>query len=81
LKKINVMDIEKAMLDPTSVFTKPDDVVRDQTLSRALKVKLLKLWEFDAREMAVADEENVSGGPPNMLSQVIEALHKLSAPN
>lgn len=74
------MDIDQAMLDPTSVFSKPDDIIRDQTLTKAQKIKLLRRWEYDARELAVADEENMSGGPPNMLDQVLEALHKLSAP-
>ncbi len=61
------MNIEQAMLDPTNAFASPEDVFNEQSLTRDQKVKILRRWEYDARELEVADEENMSGGPPDIL--------------
>lgn len=45
------MDIEKAMLDPVSVFACPDEVFDDQSLTREQKIEILRRWEYDAREL------------------------------
>lgn len=74
------MDIEQAMLDPTSVFSCPDAVCDAPALSREQKIAILRRWEYDARELEVAEEENMAGGPPDMLDQVLAALHRLQAP-
>lgn len=71
------MDIEKAMLNPGSVFASPDEVVRDQSIPREQKIKILKRWAYDARELEVAEEENMCGGPPSMLGEVLNAMHCL----
>lgn len=73
------MDIEKAMFDPAGVFTCPDDVFGEPSLTREQKVKILRRWEYDARELAVAEEENMAGGPPNLLSDILQVLHRLNA--
>ncbi len=73
------MDIEKAMLDAASVFASPDAVVRDQSITREQKLKILKRWAYDARELEVAEEENMRGGPPSMLGEILNALHGLES--
>jgi hypothetical protein len=73
------MDIEKAMLDAASVFASPDAVVRDQSITREQKIKILKRWAYDARELEVAEEENMRGGPPSMLGEILNALHSLES--
>lgn len=73
------MDIEKALFDPGSIFASPNDVFGEPSLTREQKIKILRRWEYDARELAVAEEENMAGGPPNMLSEILESLHRLDA--
>ena len=73
------MNIEQAMLDPTSMFSYPDDICKDSSLTKEQKIKLLRQWEYDARELEVAEEENMAGGPPDLLDQVLTALHQLHA--
>lgn len=73
------MDIEKVKFGPGSVFATPDDIFEDSSLTRDQKIKILRRWEYDARELAVAEEENMAGGPPNMLSEIINTLHRLDA--
>ena len=73
------MDLEKAMLDPDSVFKCPEDVFLAQALTREEKIKILRRWEYDARELEVAEEENMGGGPPDILDEILRTLHRLQA--
>lgn len=72
--------VAKALLDPASVFSNPEDVVIDSSLSDERKVEILKRWEYDAREMQVADEEGFPArGSDALLDTVIAALHELGS--
>ena len=73
------MDIEKVQFGPGSVYASPNDVFEDSSLTREQKIKILRRWEYDARELAVAEEESMTGGPPNRLSEILQALHRLDA--
>ena len=73
------MNIEQAMLDPTSVFACPDDVCDEQSLTLGQKIKILRRWEYEPRELEVAEEENMGGGPPGDLDKVLMALHRIDA--
>ena len=73
------MDFEKAIQNPGSEFTCPEDVLNQQNITREQKIKILRRWEYDARELEVAEEENMGGGPPSMLSDILAALHRLDS--
>jgi len=73
------MNYEKALLDPVSTYANPADVCKEQTLTREQKIQILRRWEYDARELQVAEEENMSGGGPDILDEVLAALHLLNA--
>jgi hypothetical protein len=70
-------DIDKALLDPTSVFKTPEDVLKAQDLTREQKIEILRRWEYDARELQVADDESMTGGSNNLLQRVLESLSAL----
>jgi hypothetical protein len=70
-------DIDKALLDPTSVFKTPEDVLKAQDLTREQKIEILRRWEYDARELQVADDESMTGGSNNLLERVLESLSAL----
>lgn len=74
-----MIDFDQAMLNPESVFADPKDVVACDDLSQEQKVAILRQWEYDAREMAVAEEENMPGNESDLLDRVIKALHALGA--
>lgn len=84
-----MIDIKQALLNPASVFKTPDEVVNSPEISHEQKIKILRRWEYDAREMEVAEEENMGGGGPDILDLILKALLKLgvtaregnSAPN
>ncbi|MEQ9245636.1 MAG: hypothetical protein RLO21_06575 [Nitratireductor sp.] len=61
-------------------YKAPADVLADPSLSDAQKRRILESWERDARELAVAEDENMGGGEPNDLDRVLQALAELPAP-
>lgn len=74
------MDLDKALLDPASVFSSPAAVCEETDLTHVQKIDILRRWEYDARELQVAEEENMtSDTSKNYLSQVLDALHRLGA--
>ena len=70
-------DVDRAMLDPGSVFDKPSDVLQAEDLTREQKIEILRRWEYDARELQVASEENMPGNNSDLLDLVLEALNSL----
>jgi hypothetical protein len=75
---VNKDRVAKALLDPSSVFSTPMDVVEDKIVTAELKIEILRRWEYDAREMQVADEEGFPARPPGcLLDAVITALHRM----
>ncbi len=69
--------IEKALADPSSVYKVPKEVLSDTELTEDQKLEVLRQWEFDAREILMADEENMVGDSPSMLHRVLECIDKL----
>ena len=73
-----MIDVKQAMLNPTSVFKDPTDVVADEDLSRDQKVEILHRWEYDALQLEVAEEEaGMAVRRPDMFDRVVQALHTL----
>ena len=75
-----MIDVEKALLDPGLVFKTPGDVLANNQLTRAQKIEILRRWEYDVRELQVADEEGMEGPEPVTLDAVLDALRTLGAP-
>jgi len=71
------MNVQHALDDPASVFSTPADVVQSAQVSRALKIEILRRWEYEARSLEVAQEENMMGGTGSRLAEVLDALHAL----
>jgi len=75
-----MIDVEKAKLDPTSVFAHPHDVLMNDSLSRDQKIDILRRWAYDAREIEVADDENMGGARlGDTLDEVLKCLNQLGA--
>ena len=72
-----MIDIDKALLDPATVFKSPDEVLNSEELSREQKIEILRRWEYDARELQVAEEENMIGANADILGQIMRALLQL----
>jgi hypothetical protein len=53
--------MDEALGDVGAIYKHPEAIRDDASLSRAEKIKLLKQWEYDLRELQVAAEENMTG--------------------
>ena len=72
------IDVKKAMLDPMMVFKEPKEVVANHELTRDQKIEILRGWEYDARQLEVAEEEaGMAVRQPEMFDRVVQALHTL----
>jgi hypothetical protein len=68
-----------ALGDPTSVFSEPEAVLSRQDIPREMKIEILRRWEYDARELSVAENEGMGGGPPSLLRRVQAALRSIDS--
>ncbi len=68
------IDLRKARRDPTAVFSSPEAVVEHPRLTREEKTDILQRWKYDACQLEVAEEENMGGGEPSRLEQVLKSL-------
>jgi hypothetical protein len=77
---VSMVDVEKALLDPGLVFKTPQDLFANDELSRQQKIDILRRWEYDARQLQVAEEESMEGPQPVMVDAVLRALRAIGAP-
>jgi hypothetical protein len=73
------IDMEQALLDPTSVFSNPQDVLKADTVDRETKIEILRRWGYDSLELEVAETEGMTNGEADLLDQVLRALASLGA--
>jgi hypothetical protein len=71
-------EIEQALLDPSSVFSSPAQVLERAGLSAEQRIEILRRWEYDAAESAVALEEGMPGSENDLLRQILLALAGLT---
>ena len=76
--KANDIDFEKAILDPAAVFSSPDKLCDREDLTRAQKIEILRRWTYDASELAVAEEEGMTGGESSHLAKILSLLDSLT---
>ena len=72
------IDLEKARLDPGSVFSSPEVLKAHPGMTMEQKIEILRRWAYDASELAVAEEEGMTGGESSLLARVLEALNALT---
>ena len=70
-------DVETKKVNPAAAYNHPDDVVADAKLSRGEKIAILREWHYDATRLQESDGENMTGGEPDRLRSVSNALLKL----
>jgi len=70
-------DYDRALTAPDQVFDSPMDIVTTQSMTCEQKLKILKNWEANARDLQVASEENMTGPGISRLAEVKKAIIKL----
>lgn len=74
-------DIGEAIRNPAAAFSSPDMIVTDPKLTLDQKVSALQQWEYDMREMEVAEEEGMTNGGEDILQRILIALSALGYPS
>jgi hypothetical protein len=70
-------ELARALRDPTSVFATPDDVVAHRQWTREERRRVLEQWKLDAERLDASASENMAGGEPARLGDVLRALRRL----
>src|ERR1700753_2752054 len=65
--------LEDIKNNPANFYRTPNDVARDRRFSDTERLEILEAWERDARALAVADDEGMTGGEPSRLKTVVKA--------
>jgi hypothetical protein len=74
------VDKDKALINPSSVFDRPSEVVANTELSHDEKAKVLQEWELEARLLEVATKEGMNKKvKPSVLPEVKAAQRKIGA--
>jgi hypothetical protein len=78
-----MINLAFALTDPASTFTSPKNVLLNHELSKEQKIEVLRRWDYDMRDIEVAEEENMQGREnadnAEMHEQILAALHILKA--
>ncbi|NBJ13672.1 ETC complex I subunit [Microvirga arsenatis] len=67
-------DLDRALVDPASVFAAPSEVVHDPSLSIDDKREILRRWAWDEWLLEVEADESPAAGKPSRYDQVKSAL-------
>jgi hypothetical protein len=70
-------DVESKKLNPSGAYNHPEQVLEDESLSRAQKIEILREWYYDALRLQESAGENMTGGEEDRLRAVSQALLKL----
>ncbi len=80
---VTALDLDKAKLDPASVFHAPKDVVHAHGLSQEDKKSILVRWQEDAEALMRATGEGMppegQRSPAELLRAVHEAMQTLDS--
>jgi len=68
------LDYAAVLRDPAAHFADPAAVVDAASLSTEQKVAVLRQWEYDESEIAVASEEGMPGPESELLQRIAAAL-------
>lgn len=71
------LDMAEALTDPAKVFDHPVDVLTQPGLDSDQRRAILERWLYDARELAVAEEEGMGGGEIPLTERIAKALQTL----
>ena len=70
------MDLDKAKLDPASVFRAPEDVLGAPGLSPEEKKSILVRWESDVEALLRATEEGMPPSENRSPAELLRAVHE-----
>jgi hypothetical protein len=73
-------DIARKLANPANAFITPEEVLEQTDLTDDQKVEILRRWESQASQEAVALEEGMPGEESDLLRRILVAIGKLTGP-
>lgn len=74
----SAISYEDLKRDPGAIFSAPEEIKDDSTLTTSQKIELLRGWAYDASELEVAEEEGMIGGEISLLDRILAVLDEVS---
>jgi hypothetical protein len=71
--------LREAKQNPAAMFDGPQDVLAANDLSKDEKRAILEQWKIDSMALQQAADENMTGGEPSRIEDVVEAIKTLDA--
>ena len=74
---------EEAVKDPSLFFENPCQVIADERFDKNQKIRILRQWEYDVREMMVAEEEGMNPDAERLarhqenMADILRCLHQV----
>ncbi len=72
------VDLKRAMQSPSEMFSSPEEIRDDASLTLDQKIALLRSWAYDENEMSVAEEEGMADGERADVARVLTVLDELT---
>lgn len=72
----SAIDLDRAKLDPASVFRAPEEVLGAEALSAEDKRTILARWEADAEALLRATEEGMPPADNRNPAELLRAVHE-----
>lgn len=74
------VEADAKLARPHAHFAHPSEVVVDPTLAKAEKLQVLETLAQDAKQLAIASDEGMTGGESTQLRDVLQAKETLGLP-
>jgi hypothetical protein len=72
------IEFKKVSVNPMAFFDSPLDIARSTHFTTEQKLKLLLAWQYDARQIQLAEDEGMPSGADVGLEDVVTALGLLT---
>lgn len=73
-------EYDEALGNPAGAFEAPEDILAHTGLSTDQKIEILRRWESQAAQEAVALEEGMPGEESGLLRRILVAIGTLAGP-
>jgi hypothetical protein len=75
---MTTVDINKAMANPVGIFGHPENVLKNESLTKSQKREVLLRWKAEAVHMQESDAEGFGGGERSRIDEITQAIGKLA---
>lgn len=72
------IEFKKALSNPSQAFDSPKNIIYDNRFTNEQKLEILHSWEFEAKELEIAEDESMNETSPDILDEILAAIQQVS---